>query len=158
MRSGRDCGPAYFLAMKEHFVLGDADAPRWVVHSPQDPYGDGYVYTVSTELHAHGMTATTVAKVDGIFADSVTTLSGFVESLAADWTGWSEVRTWQSMERELTIDARHDGRGYVSLGVTLREPGPDWDDTAWSARAVFVLEAGEEMTRLAADLTHLLRP
>nr|WP_255420899.1 DUF6228 family protein [Micromonospora sp. HM5-17] len=48
------------------------------------------------------------------------------------------------------------GRGYVSLGVTLRAPGLDLGNSAWSARAVFVLEAGEEMTRLAADLSHFL--
>ncbi|WP_220090150.1 DUF6228 family protein [Micromonospora saelicesensis] len=41
--------------------------------------------------------------------------------------------------------------------LTLRAAGPDWDDTAWSARAVFVLEAGEELTRFAGDLTHFLR-
>ncbi|WP_285471397.1 DUF6228 family protein [Actinoplanes sp. NBRC 101535] len=29
--------------------------------------------------------------------------------------------------------------------------------TSWSARAVFVLEAGEELTRLAADLAHHFR-
>jgi hypothetical protein len=48
------------------------------------------------------------------------------------------------------------GRGYVSLGVTLRAPGLDLGNSAWSARAVFVLEAGKEMTRLAADLSHFL--
>jgi Family of unknown function (DUF6228) len=143
--------------MSEPFVWGDASSERWVVHPPQDPYGDGYVYTVATELHADGMTATTTAKIDGTFANLAATLPGFLESLAADWQGWNGIRTWQSMERELAFDARHDGRGHVSLSVTLRAPGPDWDDTAWSARAVFVLEAGEEMTRLAADLTHCLR-
>ncbi|GIF70445.1 hypothetical protein Ais01nite_84800 [Asanoa ishikariensis] len=56
----------------------------------------------------------------------------------------------------LELDARHDGRGYVSLGVSLRPRGLDLEGTAWSARAVFVLEAGEEMTRLAAHLTHFL--
>jgi hypothetical protein len=145
---------AYSVTMSEPFVLGDINAARWVVHPPQDPYGDGYVYTVATELHEDGMTAATIAKLDGTFADLVTTLSGFVESLASDWQGWDGIRSWRSMERELTLDAGHDGRGYVSLGVTLRASGPDWDDTAWSARTVFVLEAGEEMTRLAADLTH----
>ncbi|GAA0803115.1 DUF6228 family protein [Spirilliplanes yamanashiensis] len=144
--------------MKEPFALGRADAARWTVHPPQDPYGDGYVYTVATELHTPGMTAVTVAEVDGLVAGSGSTLAGFVESLAADWTGWDGVRTWQSMERHLVVDARHRRRGYVSLGVTLREPGQDADDTAWSARAVFVVEAGEEMTRLAAELSHLLRP
>jgi hypothetical protein len=158
MLGGRAGDQEYSGTMNEPFVLGEARAARWVVQPPQDPYGDGYVYTVATELHDDGMTAATIAKVDGIFADLATTLSGFTESLAADWQGWDGIRTWQSMERELTIDARHDGRGYVSLGVTLRAPGPDWDDTAWSARTVFVLEAGEEMTRLAADLTHFFQP
>ncbi|BCY05399.1 hypothetical protein L3i22_004870 [Actinoplanes sp. L3-i22] len=137
--------------------MGAADGARWVVHPPQDPYGDGYVYTAETELHEAGLTATTIAKIDGAYAGISTTLSGFVAGLAAAWQGWDGTRTWESMERELTLDARHDGRGHVSLGVTLRAPGPDWDDTAWSARAVFVLEAGEQMTGLAADLTHLLR-
>ncbi|WP_125811577.1 DUF6228 family protein [Actinoplanes sp. ATCC 53533] len=144
--------------MNEPFVLGDAKAVRWVVHPPQDPYGDGYVYAIATELHEDGMTAATIAKVDGIYVDLATTLSGFMESLAADWQGWDGIRTWQSLGRELTIDARHDGRGQVSLGVTLRAPGLDRDDTAWSATTTFVVEAGEEMTRLAADLTHFLRP
>ncbi|SDY49059.1 hypothetical protein SAMN05421684_0033 [Asanoa ishikariensis] len=44
----------------------------------------------------------------------------------------------------------------MSLGVSLRPRGLDLEGTAWSARAVFVLEAGEEMTRLAAHLTHFL--
>jgi hypothetical protein len=151
------------LTMNEPFVLGDTNAERWVVHPPQDPYGDGYVYAIATELHEDGMTAATIAKVDGTvevdgtFAGRVTTLSEFMESLAADWQGWYGIRTWQSLGGELTIDARHDRRGYVSLGMTLRAPGRDRDDTAWSARAVFVLEAGEEMSRLAADLTHFLQ-
>ncbi|GAA2694501.1 hypothetical protein Apa02nite_038360 [Actinoplanes palleronii] len=38
---------------------------RWVVRPPQDPYGDGYVFTVETELHEDGMRAATVAKIDG---------------------------------------------------------------------------------------------
>jgi hypothetical protein len=104
------------------------------------------------------MTASTTAGIDGVFADLGTTLSGFVEGLAADWRGWDGVRTWRSMERELCLDARHDGLGHVSLGVTLRASVPNWDDTAWTARTVFLLEAGEEMTRLAADLAQFLQP
>ncbi|MCG5444792.1 DUF6228 family protein [Micromonospora sp. NIE79] len=143
--------------MSEPFVLQGQGDQLWLVHPPQDPYGDGFVYTIATELHELGMAASTVAKVDDLHASLGTTLPGFLERLAADWEGWGGTRTWTSMERELVLDARHDGRGRVSLGVTLRAPGPDWDDTAWSARSVFVLEAGEEMTRLAGDLTHFLR-
>ena len=143
--------------MDEPFALGAAGAARWVLHPPEDPYGDGYVYTVRTELHEDGMTAATVAEVDGAFAGASMTLSEFVEGLAADWQGWNGARRWQSMERGLTVDARHDGRRSVSLSVTLRASGRHWEGTAWSATAVFELEAGEEMTRFAADLTHWLR-
>jgi Family of unknown function (DUF6228) len=143
--------------MSEPFVLQTSGGRRWVVRPPQDPYGDGYVYTIATELHEQGMTASTVAELEGIYADPATTLSGFVGSLAADWRGWNGIRTWTAVQRKLAIDARHDGRGRVSLGVTLRAAGLDVDDSAWSARAVFVLEAGEEMTRFAAEFTHVLR-
>ncbi|MGW3350023.1 DUF6228 family protein [Nonomuraea rubra] len=137
-------------------MLQAAGGPRWIVRSPQDPYGDGYVHTVATELYDDGMTASTVAKIDGMYASLDCTLPGFVEGLAAEWRGWDGVRSWASMERELALDVRHDRRGHVSLGVTLRASGPDWDDTAWSARAVFVLEAGEELARFATDLSRFL--
>jgi hypothetical protein len=136
--------------------LADLRRPAVGCPPPQDPYGDGYIDTIATELHEQGMTASTVAEIEGIYADSATTLSGFVGGLAADWRGWNGIRTWTAMKRKLAIDAQHDGRGRVSLGVTLRAAGLDVDDTAWSARAVFVLEAGEEMTRFAAELTHVL--
>ncbi|MEU4219411.1 DUF6228 family protein [Actinoplanes sp. NPDC026623] len=136
--------------MSRPFVLGDANGARWVLHPPQNPYRAGRVYTVAAELHENGMTAATIAKVDGV------TLPGFMAGLAADRQGWDGVRTWRSMEHELICDARHDGRGGVSLGVTLQAPGTGWGDTAWSARTVFALEGGEEMTRLAADLARFL--
>ncbi|BCJ47778.1 hypothetical protein GCM10010168_21370 [Actinoplanes ianthinogenes] len=142
--------------MEEPFVLGGTDDARWVVHPPQDPHGDGYVYRVRAELHDDGMSAVTVATVFRGFAGSASTLAEFVAGLAADWQGWDGSRDWRSADHELTLDARHDGRRHVSLGVTLRAPGPSWDRSAWSARAVFVLEAGEEMTRFAADLAHWL--
>jgi hypothetical protein len=83
--------------MKEPFVLSTADGARWVIHPPQDPYGDGYVYTAETELHEVGLTATTTTKIDGAYAGMSTTLSGFVEALAADWHGWDGTRTWESI-------------------------------------------------------------
>jgi len=144
--------------MSAPFVLQTAAGPRWTVHPPHDPYGDGRVLKFATELHDDGMTASTVACIDGVAVyPHSTSLPAFVESLAADWRGWNGIRTWESMGGELAIGAQHDGGGHVSLGVTFRAPGHHPDDTAWSARAVFVLEAGEELTRLAADLTHLLR-
>jgi hypothetical protein len=144
--------------MSEPFILSRVNGPRWVIQPPQDPYGDGYIYTAATELHDDGMSAATIAKIDGHYINPGTgTLPQFVQALADDWRGWDGVRRWTSMEDELTLDAQHDGRAYVSIGVTLREAGPNWEDTRWSARSVFVLEAGEEATRLAVDLTHFLQ-
>ncbi|GAB3155120.1 hypothetical protein GCM10027290_50840 [Micromonospora sonneratiae] len=145
--------------MSEPFVLAPPSGPRWVIHPLEDLYGDGYVYAAATELHDDDMKASTVAKFEGLFVGQHhVNMAKFVEALAAGWSGWDGVRRWWSLEEELELDARHDGRGYVSLGVTLRASGLDLDDTRWSARTVFKLEAGEEMTRLAADLTYFLRP
>jgi hypothetical protein len=110
-----------------------------VIHAPQDPYGDGYVLTAATELHDDGLTAMTIAGIEGVIANRVVTLPSFMDGIAADWRGREGVRAWQSMESRLA-------GGHSEVG-----------HAAWSARAVFVLEAGKEMTRLAADLTHFLR-
>ncbi|MFI6991860.1 DUF6228 family protein [Nonomuraea wenchangensis] len=75
--------------MSEPFVLEAAGGRRWIVGSPQDPHGDGYVQTVTTELHDDGMTASTVAKIDGQYASLESTLPAFVAGLAADWRGWA---------------------------------------------------------------------
>ncbi len=74
--------------MSEPFALEAAGGRRWIVGSPRDPHGDGYVRTVATELHDDGMTASTVAKIDGRYASLECTLPAFVAGLAADWRGW----------------------------------------------------------------------
>jgi hypothetical protein len=83
-------------------------------------------------------------------------LGGFFQRLADDWRGWDGAREWRALEGEMNIDARHDGRGHVAVGVTLRRARQAYaDDDAWSARAVFMVEAGEEMTRVARDVSDL---
>ncbi|GIE79046.1 hypothetical protein Aph02nite_49960 [Actinoplanes philippinensis] len=143
--------------MKEPFVLGKAGTARWVLYPPEDLHGDGYIYMTRTELHEDGLTATTMAKVGSGFDGREATLARFMGDLVADWRGWNGSRVWQSLEHELTVEARHDRRRCVSLHVMLRHSGPSWDDTAWSATAVFTLEAGEELSRLAEDLAHWSR-
>ncbi len=141
-----------FVDMTEPLVLHTSRGTRWVVHPPYDPYGDGRVWRMVAEIHDGQLSAVTDACLDG----QATTLTSFVAALATDWRGWQGVRRWQSLEGELELDARHDGRAQVSLGVTLRAPGPDLGDTRWGARAVLVLEAGEELSRLVADLADIL--
>jgi hypothetical protein len=66
------------------------------------------------------------------------------------------METWRALENEMSITAMHDGRGYVSLAVTLRRHRQPYAPDAWSAQSMFTLEAGEEMRALASDIQHLL--
>jgi len=86
-----------------------------------------------------------------------TDLAGFVAALAADWRGWDGKRRWQALEREMELEARHDGRAHVMLAVTVRRPERAYADDAWSARVVFTVEAGEEFATLAKDIISLLQ-
>jgi hypothetical protein len=76
-----------------------------------------------------------------------------VQGLADDWRGWTGERKWRSLDAKMWIDARRDGSGHVTLGATLQEDASGSD--AWSARVVVVLEGGEQMSGLAADLRAL---
>ncbi|MEV6816345.1 DUF6228 family protein [Micromonospora sp. NPDC051296] len=69
--------------------------------------------------------------------------------------GWDGVRSWQSLERDLRIDATHDGRGHVSLRSVIRGPR-GCEPGAWEASVVVTLDSGEDMRRLVAELTELV--
>ena len=124
------------------------------MHPPTDPYGDGYVRTADAEIRAYGVTARTTAtfSVESGRVD----LAGFFAGLAADWRGWNGVRRWQALEHEMEVEAWHDGRANVMLAVTMRRPEHTYADDAWSARVVFTIEAGEELTTLPRDIISLL--
>ncbi|MEV1315516.1 DUF6228 family protein [Micromonospora arborensis] len=143
--------------MEEPFVLRPLETScSWVLHPPTDPYGDGYIWAVRSEISDEGMTAETSATMAGRWAPENESLGWFFQSLADDWRGWEGGREWRSLEGEMEIDAHHDGRGHVAVGVMLRRARQAYADDAWSARMVFMVEAGEEMTRLAADLRDFL--
>jgi len=140
--------------MDEPLVLQPVGTSRrWVLHRPVDPYGDGHIWTVKAEISDHGMSAQTSVIVDG---DDGSDLGSFFQLLADGWRGWEGARVWRSLEGEMEIDARHDSRGHVAVGVTLRHGEPAFAADAWSARTVFTLEAGEEMARFANGLRGLL--
>jgi len=42
------------------------------------------------------------------------------------------------------------------VAVTVRRPERAYADDAWSARIVFTLESGEQLTALASDIRNLL--
>ncbi|MFJ9664246.1 DUF6228 family protein [Streptomyces sp. NPDC101219] len=105
----------------------------------------------AVELRAPGLTA----RVDEVVAwiwDS--DLTAFVGELAADYRGWDGERSWQNNDRDLAVSAVFRSGGHVGLTWTVRP----WPRAAagWSASATTWLEAGEQMTALAADIRHFL--
>ncbi|MEU8001367.1 DUF6228 family protein [Catellatospora sp. NPDC049111] len=139
--------------MSESIVLRFPPSPaQWTLRAPVDPWEDGYVARVHVEIHDGGMRAeaevTLAVPPDGGEWDLVE----YVQGLADAWQGWNGPRSWRSLNDELRLDAVHDGRGHVTLGVTLRPRR----DEGWHARIVLVVEAGEQLDRLAQDLrSHL---
>jgi hypothetical protein len=106
------------------------------------------------ELHDLGLRAETTETIDGY--PSAGDLASFMRQLVDDWQGWHGIRVWHVLEREMTVEAVHDCRAHVGLAVTLRPHRGAYDEHAWSARAVFVVEAGEELSTLADDVQSLL--
>ncbi|MFC0438962.1 DUF6228 family protein [Kutzneria buriramensis] len=112
------------------------------------PHGDDMV-AFCIELGGDGMTA--VAHGVVVAGESP---AAFVEGLAASFEGWSGVRAWQNLDRDVRIEAVFEPGGHVDLTWTV-EP---WRERySWAASVtVKGVEAGEQMRRLAADLRELL--
>jgi hypothetical protein len=140
--------------MAEAFRLHAADGCEWVVGPPVDPYGDGHVYSADVEIHADGLTARTTATLLARFEH--VDLASFFAGLASDWRGWEGHRRWEALEQEMAIDAWHDGRANVMIAVTVRRSEAAYADDAWSARVVFTVEAGEQLSAVAVDIGSLL--
>ncbi|MFK0061838.1 DUF6228 family protein [Streptomyces werraensis] len=105
----------------------------------------------AVELRAPGLTARVNEVVAWIWDSDLTT---FLEYLAADYQGWDDERRWQTNDQDLTVSAVFRSGGYVGLTWVLRP----WPQAAggWSASATTWLEAGEQMTSLAADVRNFL--
>lgn len=101
----------------------------------------GWTYTADLELEsARGGV--------GVYDYGDPRLPGFFADLAANWQGFEGEREFQSLEGQLTITARHDGRGTVTCVVTLRQPWPP----TWSLQAELDLGAGAHLESISSDL------
>ncbi|CAN3985761.1 hypothetical protein KPATCC21470_8493 [Kitasatospora purpeofusca] len=79
-------------------------------------------------------------------------MGGFFDGLARDFRGWEGERVW--VNNHLVVTATFGSGGHVYLGWTLRSgffPGD------WSCTVTTVIDAGEGMTALAADVREFLR-
>jgi hypothetical protein len=78
-------------------------------------------------------------------------LAAWATTLAGMYAGWDGDRTWESLEHDARIQARHDGRGHVTLRFVLRGPR-GYDRNAWEASVTVTVDAEEDMRSLARDL------
>src|SRR5262245_26678387 len=79
------------------------------------------------------------------------TLGRFAASLAEDWRGWEGTRTWESLWRDLRVEATHLGRA-VELVFVLR---PEDREDAWEVRLPILLTPGESLRRVASAAASL---
>ncbi|MCQ4212785.1 DUF6228 family protein [Streptomyces longispororuber] len=75
-------------------------------------------------------------------------LDDFLAQLAESFRGWSGVREWCSLERDLAVSAEHTG-ARVELTWALRAPLPDHE---WCFEATTGHAPGEDMRNLAAEM------
>lgn len=78
-------------------------------------------------------------------------LRRYFNGLATAWRGWSGTRTYESIEGELLLEARHTG-SHVELHFTLQDR---LSPKGWCIRGKLTLDAGEELSRASEDIQAL---
>ncbi len=68
-----------------------------------------------------------------VFSHDWAALAAFFNNLAESWRGWTGTKSWESVEHDLTIEARSDAGRHCLLSFIVRDG------------------AGEDMTSLAAS-------
>ena len=79
-------------------------------------------------------------------------VSSFFDDLGVHWwTGWEGTKTYESLERQLTISATRDVVGHVALRVSMRD---GMGGANWLAEATLYLESGhlEELAHRAREV------
>lgn len=117
--------------------------------SPESPPA-----TLTVHLALDGLTAGKV--IVGNYAGGFSDLADFFSGLAASWRGWEGSRRWQSLEGDLALDARYE-YGHAHVTVMLRHEGEGWGRGGWEARGDLVIDPGEQMSAIAAQVEALAR-
>jgi hypothetical protein len=80
-------------------------------------------------------------------------LATYFRALADAWRGFDGIKRFASLEGQLTIEARHDGRGTVWCDIGLGQPWPP----EWELSASLDLGAGAHLDGLATAIEILTR-
>lgn len=86
------------------------------------------------------------------YTDGFELLARFFEDLAAEWRGWKGERIYESIEHDLRIVATHDG--HVRLRVQLWQ---STDPEGWKVETRLSIEAGEQLSQAARDISAVVR-
>jgi len=86
------------------------------------------------------------------YSDGFEQLARFFDELAQSWRGWSGEPVFESIEHDLRIVATHDG--HVRLRVRLWQ---STDPDGWTLETFLRLDAGEQLTQAAKDISALIR-
>lgn len=78
-------------------------------------------------------------------------LSEFFAHTTAPLRDWEEIR-YVSLEGDLTLTARHDRKGLVTLEVALASPAPP----KWETTAELTIGAGADAERVARDVARFV--
>ena len=146
------CHPAtVYRALDDGIELvADDGQARVRLLAPQRPFADEFV-DFRVELQGLGLKAATgVRTIEG---DG---LASWAKTLADSYAGWDGEQSWESLERDARIHARHDGRGHVTLRFVIRGPLA-YDEAAWEASFSVNLDAGEDMRGLAQEIEDFVR-
>ena len=113
------------------------------------PYFDEKSFTIA--VRGSGLTA----QIDRVTITpwDAPQLDEFFARLATDYTGWDGTRTWRS--NHLNIEAQFHAGGHVALTWILQ--AHHLTEDRWQVRITTMIEAGEQMTNLAADIRAFLR-
>jgi hypothetical protein len=126
-------------------TFGSPDRGTLVLSEPtRGESGD--LWWITATIDTEGLHAST--RVEAHYANAFDELAAFLDDLADNWRGWEGPKSYDSLEHDLGLVARHDGVGHVVLTVTLRGPHPPY---TWTVNVEIVTDPGEQMLQAAAE-------
>nr|WP_276310093.1 DUF6228 family protein [Nocardioides speluncae] len=128
--------------------IGNATECLQLVPEP----GVGAPEVLVATLEVEGVTAT--RSVVNNYTTGFQDLADFFGGMADAWRGWLDARSWESIEGDLRLEARHE-HGRVRLTVTLRHDRAGWTNHGWRVTADLGMEPGEQLAQIARDVAAL---
>jgi len=133
----------------QEVVFGSEQSGLLVLRDPRRG-DDGEIWSVTAAIETAGLNAET--RVATHYATHFDELIAFIADLADSWRGWRGSKTYSSLERDLRLDAVHDG-AHVRLRVTLTGSN---QPPQWTVTTELTSDPGAQMETAASDARSLL--